>query len=107
MKSKYKSKIKINFLKVRLIKKQLKELNIHYLFGSGTVFQTQTCLRTKCWLEDVIVMVQINNVIILMLRIELAKVDKLQHKIDFKLFFLRKTACANINLLEQYKYKRW
>jgi hypothetical protein len=46
-------------------------------------------------------MVQIKNVIILMLRIELTKVDKLQHKIDFKLFFLRKTACANINLLEQ------
>ena len=79
----------------------LKELNIHYLFGSNMVFQTQTCLRTKFWLEDDKSMVQINNVIILMLRIELTKVDKLQHKIDFKLFFLRKTACANINLLEQ------
>jgi hypothetical protein len=44
---------------------------------------------------------QINNVIILMLRIELTKVDKLEHKIDFKLFFLSKTACANTNLLEQ------
>jgi hypothetical protein len=41
-----------------------------------------------------------------MLRIELTKVDKLEHKIDFKLFFLSKTACANTNLLEQYKYKR-
>ena len=30
------------------------ELNIHYLFGSNIVFQTQTCLRTKFWLEDVI-----------------------------------------------------
>jgi hypothetical protein len=63
----------------RLIKKQLKELNIHYLFGSNIVFQTQTCVRTKFWLEDVILtvdtatMVQINNVIILMLRIELTK----------------------------------
>jgi hypothetical protein len=37
-------------------------------------------------------MVQINNVIILILRIELTKVDKLEHKIDFKLFFLSKTA---------------
>jgi hypothetical protein len=30
-----------------------------------------------------------------MLWIELTKVDKLEHKIDFKLFFLSKTACAN------------
>ena len=84
-----------------MIKKQLKELNIHYFFGSNIVFQTQTCLRTKFWLEDVILMVQINNVIILMLRIELTKVDTLEHKIDFKLFFFSKTACANTNLLEQ------
>ena len=41
-----------------------------------------------------------------MLRIELTKVDKLELKIDFKLFFLSKTACANTNLLEQYKYER-
>ena len=33
------------------------ELNIHYLFGSNIVFQTQTCLRTKFWLEDVILTV--------------------------------------------------
>ena len=70
------------------------------------VFQTQTCLRTKFWLEDDKSMVQINNMIILMLRIELTKVDKLEHKIDFKLFFLSKTACANTNLLEQKKYER-
>jgi hypothetical protein len=37
----------------------------------------------------------------LMLRIELTKVDKPEHKIDFKLFFLSKTACAKTNLLEQ------
>ena len=43
--------MKINFLKIRLIKKQLKELNIHYLFGSNIVFQTQI------WLEDVILTV--------------------------------------------------
>jgi hypothetical protein len=47
-----------------------------------------------------------------MLWIELIKVDKLKHKIYFKLFFLSKTiyfklfflsktACANTNLLEQ------
>jgi hypothetical protein len=36
---------------------QLKELNIHYLFGSNIVFQTQTCLRTKFWLENVILTV--------------------------------------------------
>ena len=36
-----------------------------------------------------------------MLRIELTKVDKLEHKINFKLFFLNKTACANTYLLEQ------
>jgi hypothetical protein len=41
-----------------------------------------------------------------MLRIELTKVDKLEHNIDFKLFFLSKTACANTNLLEQCKYER-
>ena len=52
-------------------------------------------------------MVQINNVIIIMLRIELIANVKLEHNIDFKLFFLRKTACANTNLLEQYKYKRY
>ena len=40
-----------------------------------------------------------------MLRIELTKVDKLEYKIDFKLFFLSKTACANTNLLEQKKRK--
>ena len=40
-----------------------------------------------------------------MLRIELTKVDKLEYKIDFKLFFLSKTACANTNLLEQKKPK--
>jgi hypothetical protein len=51
-------------------------------------------------------MVQINNVTIIMLRIELTKVVKLEHKIDFKLFFLSKTACANTNFLEQYKYER-
>jgi hypothetical protein len=34
-----------------------------------------------------------------MLRIELTKVDKFEHKIDFK--FVSKTACANTNLLEQ------
>ena len=51
-------------------------------------------------------MVQINNVIIIMIRVELITNVKLEHKIDFKLFFLRKTACANTNLLEQYKYKR-
>jgi hypothetical protein len=42
-------------------------------------------------------MVQINNVIIIMLRIELTKVVKLEHKIDFKLFFLSKTPSANTN----------
>jgi hypothetical protein len=41
-----------------------------------------------------------------MLRIELTKVDKVEDKIDFKLFFLSKTACANTNLLEQKKCKR-
>ena len=42
-----------------------------------------------------------------MLRIELTKVDKLEHKIDFKLCFLSKTTCANTNnSLEQYKYER-
>jgi hypothetical protein len=51
-------------------------------------------------------MVQINIVTIIMLRIELTKVVKLEHKIDFKLFFLSKTACANTNVLEQYKYER-
>jgi hypothetical protein len=45
-------------------------------------------------------MVQINNVIIIMLRIELITNVKLEHKIDFKWFFLSKTACANTNLLE-------
>ena len=47
----------MNFLKIRFIKKQLKELNIHYLLGSNIVFQTQTCLRTTFWLEDVILTV--------------------------------------------------
>jgi hypothetical protein len=46
-------------------------------------------------------MVQINNVIIIMLWIELIANVKLEHKIDFKWFFLSKTACANTNLLEQ------
>jgi hypothetical protein len=36
-----------------------------------------------------------------MLRIELITNVKLEKKIDFKLFFLCKTACANTNLLEQ------
>jgi hypothetical protein len=35
-----------------------------------------------------------------MLRIELITNVKLEHKIDFKWFFLSKTACANTNLLE-------
>ena len=42
-----------------------------------------------------------NNVIIIMLRIELITNVKLEHKIDFKLFFFSKTACVNTNLLEQ------
>jgi hypothetical protein len=46
-------------------------------------------------------MAQINNVIIIMLRIELITDVKLENKIDFKLFYLSKTACANTNLLEQ------
>jgi hypothetical protein len=46
-------------------------------------------------------MAQINNVIIIMLQIELITDVKLEHKIDFKLVFLSKTACANTNLLEQ------
>jgi hypothetical protein len=36
-----------------------------------------------------------------MLQIELITNVKLEHKIDFKLFLLSKTACANTNLLEQ------
>ena len=51
-------------------------------------------------------MVQNNNVIIIMLRIELITNVKLEHNIVFKLFFLSKTACDNTNLLEQYQYKR-
>ena len=34
--------------------KQLKELNIHYLFGSNIVFQTQTCLRTNTDISSVL-----------------------------------------------------
>ena len=49
--------MKIHFLKIRLIKKQLRELNIHYLLGSNIIFQTQTWLRTNFWMEDVILTV--------------------------------------------------
>jgi hypothetical protein len=37
---------------------QLKELSIRYFLASNIVFQTQTCLRTTIWLEDVIATVE-------------------------------------------------
>jgi hypothetical protein len=49
--------MKIHFLKIRLIQKQLRELNIHYLLGSNIILQTQTWLRTNFWMEDVILTV--------------------------------------------------